>query len=385
MRLEGSRILVAPDSFKGTLSAAEAAMAMGRGVRRALPRASVRLFPLSDGGDGFIDTLIPAMGGVPEWAMVQGPLPSRRVRARWALAAKGKTALIEMAAAAGLALVPEGERNPGVTTTFGVGELINSALGREVDAILIGIGGSATNDGGTGMASALGARFLDSSGALLAGGGRSLASLAHIDTSGLDVRLGRTAVTVACDVTNVLTGPQGASRVFAPQKGADPATVEQLELALVRYAEVLRDDLGVDVADLPGSGAAGGLGAGLIAFCGAQLVSGIDLVLDATGFESALAASDLVLTGEGRIDSQTRSGKALAGVLRRAEAAHVPVAAVAGSVEGSVAEYVGEQGFVALTALTEGGEDPARAMKDAARLLEEKTRAMLCALIGKND
>jgi glycerate kinase len=293
--------------------------------------------------------------------------------------------VIEMAAAAGLALVPPGERNPGVTTTFGVGELIRRALDLGVDSILIGIGGSATNDGGAGMASALGVKFLDLSGAPLGEGGLSLAALAHIDATGLDGRLGRTAVTVACDVTNVLTGPHGASRIFGPQKGADPASVEMLDRALVRYAEVLRDDLGVDVANAPGSGAAGGLGAGLIAFCGASLVSGIDVVLDATGFDSALASSDLVLTGEGRIDSQTRSGKALAGVLRRANAAHVPVAAVAGSVEGSAAEYVGEKGFVALATLTDGVADPARAMSDAAGFLEEKTRSLLLSLMSAHD
>lgn len=385
MRLDRSRILVAPDSFKGTLTAAGAAMAMGRGVRRALPRASVRLFPVSDGGEGFVDALISAMGGMPQWTMVQGPLPSRRVRARWVLAAKGTTALIEMAAAAGLGLVPPEERNPAVTTTFGVGEMIRSALDQGVEAILLGIGGSATNDGGAGMASALGVKFLDASGALLGQGGGPLTSLAHIDATGLDVRLGRTAVTVACDVTNVLTGPQGASFVYGPQKGADRAAVELLDQALARYAEVLRNDLGIDVAEVPGSGAAGGLGAGLIAFCGASLVPGIDVVLDAAGFDGALASCDLVLTGEGRLDSQTRSGKALAGILRRAHAAHVPVAAVAGSVEGDAAEYIGERGFVAVATLTNGPRDAARAMNDAASSLEEKTRTMLLTLIDRND
>jgi len=205
VRLDSGRILVAPDSFKGTLSAAEASVAMGRGVRRALPRASVRLHPVSDGGEGFIDALIPFMGGAPHRTEVRGPLPGQKVRARWALVGKGTTAVIEMASAAGLALVPHGKRDPRVTTTFGVGELILSALKRNVGSILVGIGGSATNDGGAGMATALGVKFLDSSGAVLPPGGASLADLARIDISGLDPRLPDTAVTVA-SVTGLAAG-----------------------------------------------------------------------------------------------------------------------------------------------------------------------------------
>ncbi|HEX7573754.1 MAG TPA: glycerate kinase [Bacteroidota bacterium] len=382
MRLDRGRILVAPDSFKGTLSAAEAALAIGRGVRRALPRASVRLHPVSDGGEGFIDALIPFMGGTPVRTEVQGPLPGHRVRARWALVGKGTTAVIEMASAAGLTLVPPGKRDPRVTTTFGVGELIRSALKRNVGSILVGIGGSATNDGGAGMAAALGVKFLDSSGATLKQGGGSLADLARIDISGLDPRLAQTAITVACDVTNSLTGPDGASRIFGPQKGGDPAAVAALDRALRRYAEVLRTDLALDVETIPGSGAGGGLGAGLIAFCNARLASGIDVVLDVTGFDDALASSDLVLTGEGRIDAQTRSGKALSGILRRAQARHVPVAAVVGSFEGAEGDYVGGDGFVALAALDDGSAPPGAAMKNAARVLEERTHKMLLTLIA---
>ena len=357
-------------------------MAMGRGVRRALPRASVTLRPVSDGGEGFIDALIPFMGGTPVRTEVHGPLPGQRVRARWALVGKGTTAVIEMASAAGLTLVPPGKRDPRITTTFGVGELIRSARKRNVGSILIGIGGSATNDGGAGMASALGVEFLDSSGAPLTLGGASLVGLDRIDTKGLDSRLAQTAVTVACDVTNPLTGSDGASRIFGPQKGGAPAAVDLLDRALHRYAGVLRKDLGLDLESLPGSGAAGGLGAGLIAFCNARLSSGIDVVLDVTGFDDALGSSDLVLTGEGRIDAQTRSGKALSGILRRARARHVPVAAVAGSVEGAEADYLGEEGFVALAALDDGSAPPGGAMKSASRVLEEKTRAMLLTLIA---
>ena len=384
MPLEAGRILVAPDSFKGTLSASEAAMAMGRGVRRALPVASVRLFPVSDGGEGFIDALVPPARGTREWTEVRGPLPRQRVRARWALLAQGSTAVIEMAAASGLALVGRDERDPCVTSTFGVGELMLSALDRGAGTILVGIGGSATNDGGAGMASALGVRFLDSSGAVLPQGGSALAGLRRIDASGLDGRLAKTVVTAACDVRSPLTGPEGASRVFAPQKGAGPAEVEILECAMARYADVLRDDLGIDVVSLPGAGAAGGLGAGLAAFCGATLESGIDVVLDATGFDAALSSCDLLLTGEGRVDAQTRQGKALAGLLRRAFAARVPVACVAGSVRGPRTEYTGEKGFIALESLEDGPGGPERAMNDAARTLEEMTRSMLLTLTARN-
>ncbi len=383
MSFDRGRILVAPDSFKGTLSAGEAAMAMGRGVRRALPRASVRLFPVSDGGEGFLDALIGVIGGTPVWTDVHGPLPPERVRARWALVRKESTAVIEMASAAGLMLVPPERRDPRVTTTFGVGELLRAALDRNVGAILVGIGGSATNDGGSGMASALGVKFLDSSGSVLPPGGAALSSLARIDVSGLDRRLARTQVTVACDVASPLSGPEGASRVFAPQKGADAAAVEVLEGALRRYGEVLGELAGADIGSVPGSGAAGGLGAGLISFCGATLVPGIDVVLDATGFDGVLASSDLVLTGEGRIDSQTRSGKALAGVLRRARAAHVPVAAVAGSIEGEESTYCGEDGFAALASLVGPSTGREDAMRDAARHLEEATRIMVLSLTAR--
>jgi glycerate kinase len=235
------------------------------------------------------------------------------------------------------------------------------------------------------MASALGVEFLDSSGATLPQGGGSLADLARIDTKGLDPRLAHTKVTVACDVTNTLTGPEGASFIFGPQKGADTAAVARLDRALGHYAEVLRADLGLDVENIPGSGAAGGLGAGLIAFCNARLASGIDVVLNATGFDSALASCDLVLTGEGRIDVQTRSGKALSGILRRARAAHVPVAAVAGSIDGEEGEYVGEEGFIALAALEDGSTTAGDAMKNAARILEERTRALVLTLIERSE
>ncbi len=382
VRLARGRILVAPDSFKGTLTAADAALAMGRGVRRALPRASVMLRPVSDGGEGFIDALIPFMGGSPAWTEVHGPLPGQKVRARWALVGKGTTAVIEMASAAGLALVPPGRRDPCLTTTFGVGELILSALKRNVGSILIGIGGSATNDGGAGMAAALGVKFLDPSGAELPPGGDALADLARIDTAGLDPRLAQTAVTVACDVTNPLTGSEGASFIFGPQKGGDPARVARLDRALRRYAELIRSDLGLEIEAVPGSGAAGGLGAGLIAFCNARLTSGIDVVLDVTGFDDVLASSDLVLTGEGRIDAQTRSGKALSGILRRARTRHVPVAAVAGSVEGPESAYVGGEGFIALAALGDGSAPGSSAVRNASRLLEEKTRALVHTLIA---
>jgi glycerate kinase len=378
--LDRARILVAPDSFKGTLSAPEAALAMGKGIRRALPGASVRVFPVSDGGEGFIDALLPAMRGTIMRAEVHGPLPEQRVRSRWALVSKGETAVIETASAAGLSLVPPGRRDPCVATTFGVGELMRSALEKSVSGMLIGLGGSATNDGGAGMASALGVEFLDANGVRLAPGGASLAKLAHIDAGRIDPRIAKTKITAACDVTNPLSGPGGASRVFGPQKGGDPAAVERLEEALRRFAEILRADLGIDIETVPGSGAAGGLAGGLMAFCGARIASGIDIVLEATGFDGALSASDLVVTGEGKIDSQTRSGKALSGILRHARAARVPVAAVAGTIEGPRESFRGEDGFAALCSLDDGMSAPGESPESAPRALEERTRTLMLTL-----
>ncbi len=376
------RILVAPDSFKGSLSAAGAAAAMAEGIRRVDARIDVTILPVSDGGEGLVAILTPALGGIVVTASVQGPLPGQFVTARWGHVAGTSTAVVEMAEAAGLGLVPVNRRDPRVTTTYGVGQLIEAALDRNVREIIVGIGGSATNDGGAGMASALGAEFLDASGKTLPPGGAALARLARISTEHLDMRLRSVRVTAACDVTNPLTGTDGASRVYGPQKGANPEIVEELEAALCTYASVLRTGIGCDVAGIPGSGAAGGLGAGLLAFCDADLRPGIDIVMDATGFDRALSNADIVITGEGRMDLQTRSGKGPSGVLARARRAGVPVVAVVGSFEGARSDYVRKDGFDDMITLVDDRTDRTQAMARAGELVAERTVELLKRLRG---
>jgi glycerate kinase len=277
-------VVVAPDSFKGSLSAVEAAAAMERGVRAAWPDARVVKIPIADGGEGTVEAMVSATGGRYETRTVRGPL-GRPVEARWGVLGDGRTAVVEMAAASGLTLVPEGRRDPRVATTHGTGQLIRAALDAGFRHIVVGIGGSATNDGGSGMARALGVRFLDGRGHPLPEGGAALLRVDSIDLSGIDPRLAGTELLVACDVDNPLTGPQGASAVYGPQKGATPAVVLELDAALERYAEVARKATGRDVARLPGAGAAGGLGAGLLFFTPARLVPGVDLVLDSARLE----------------------------------------------------------------------------------------------------
>lgn len=357
------KIVVCPDSFKECAPAATVAAAIARGCRTACPAAEVVELPLADGGEGTVAALVAATGGEYASCEVTGPLGTP-VTARYGLLGDGVTAVLEMAAASGLELVPPARRDPRVTTTRGTGELVRDALDRGAKRLLLGIGGSATNDGGAGLATALGARLVGHDGHELADGGLALADLARIDSSGLDSRLADVEVRVACDVDNPLLGRRGASAVYGPQKGATPEMVAQLDAALTHYADVVARDLGQDVRDLPGAGAAGGLGAGLVAFCGATLASGIDLMLDAVGFEQHLAAADLVLTGEGRLDEQTLQGKTISGVLRRARAAGVPVVALAGAVTGDPAAYR-EPGLLAAFGITQRPVDLATAFAEA--------------------
>jgi glycerate kinase len=286
-----------------------------------------------------------------------------------------------MAEAAGLSLVPEDLHNPRITTTYGVGQLITMALDCGARMLLIGIGGSATNDGGTGMAQALGVRFLDAAGNPLPPGGAALLHLADIDVRGIDPRIHDTSVVVACDVRNPLTGPEGASAIFGPQKGASDGDVVLLDAALTTYQELVQDLLHIDIQQIPGSGAAGGLGAGLVAFCGATLRSGIDLVLDQTGFDAALADADLVLTGEGRIDVQTKYGKVLSGVLARAHRAGIPVTAVVGDIGGVRSDFMGREGFLDLASLVDERTSARDAIAHAPRLIRDKTADLIARLI----
>ncbi|HSP54729.1 MAG TPA: glycerate kinase [Dehalococcoidia bacterium] len=324
------RIVVAPQEFKGTLTAAHAAEAIAKGVRRAVPEATIDQAPLSDGGPGLVDAVLASRPGRRVRSRVQDPL-GRPLRACWALLDEG-TAVIEMAAAAGLVLLPEAERDPRITSTYGVGQLIGEAVSSGARRIVVGVGGSATNDGGAGMAAALGARLLDADGNELPPGGAALIQLARIDISGLDARLHGMEVIAATDVRNPLCGPEGASAVYGPQKGASPDVVRELDSALEHYSRVLARDLGVHVRDLPGAGAAGGLGSGLIAFLGADVRSGFDIVAEVTSLRERLRNADLLVTGEGRLDRQTAYGKTVARAAAMAREEGVPTLVVAGSL-----------------------------------------------------
>jgi glycerate 2-kinase len=325
------RVLVAPDKFRGTLSAAEAAEAVADGWRRSVPHAEVDRAPMADGGEGTLDALLAGLGGETFVESVTGPL-GEPVRASHAVVRSpdGPLGVVEMARASGLALVRESRRDPRWTTTRGTGELVLAAARRGVRRIMVCIGGSATNDAGAGMAQALGVRLLDAEGREVGPGGASLLRLARIDATGLDPAVARAEFVVATDVDNPLTGPFGASVVYGPQKGATPEDVALLDRALAHYAALLHRDLGIDVRDVPGTGAAGGIGASLIAFLGARLRPGVDIVMEAVGLEARLAGSDVVVTGEGKFDGQSLRGKTVAGVLRAARTAGVPAVVLCG-------------------------------------------------------
>ena len=364
------RIVVAPQAFKESLSAREAAEAIARGVRRALPSAETVLLPVADGGDDTLETLVETTGGRYQEAQVTGPT-GEQVRARWGVLGDGVTAVVEAAQACGMARIPRHyPRDPSHTTTRGVGELLRHALDRGHRSIIVGVGGSATNDGGAGMAQAVGIRLLDRSGRELGPGGAALAALECIDASGRDPRIAGTTVTVAVDVSNPLCGPQGAAATYGPQKGATPEVVELLDEALARMADVVRGDLGLDVRDLPGAGAAGGMGAGLVAFLGAELRPGADLVCDAVDLERHLEGADLVVVGEGRLDWQTAFNKAPFAVARRAQRYGVPVLAMVGAL-GAGHEHLAEHGLGRVRAISPPGMVLEEAMAAAAVLLEE--------------
>jgi len=343
------KIVIAPDSFKESLSAPEAAAAIEAGFREIFPRDDYVSLPLADGGEGTVVALVAATGGRIMPLTVTGPL-GEAVPAFYGLSGDGRTAMVEMAAASGLALVPPQLRNPLVTTSYGTGELLRAALAAGVGKIIVGIGGSATNDGGAGMLQALGVRLLDGDGREVGPGGGALARLEAIDASGCDPRLQAVAIEVACDVTNPLLGDNGASAVYGPQKGATPAMVALLDDNLARFARLLRRDLGKDVTMTPGAGAAGGMGAALLAM-GGVLRPGIDIVMAAVGLEEALREADLVITGEGRIDGQTVSGKVPLGVARLAGRCGKPVIAIGGCL-GEGAGAVHGHGIAAVFSAT---------------------------------
>jgi glycerate kinase len=334
------KIVIAPDSYKESLSALEVATQIEAGFREIFPEACYVKLPIADGGEGTVEAMVAATNGEIIEVDVTGPLGDP-IHSFYGISGDRQQAFIEMAAASGLEQVAPELRNPMNTTSWGTGELIRYALDSGVQSILIGIGGSATNDGGIGMVQALGARLLDSDGEPLGLGGREVARLASIDISGLDKRLKACCIEVACDVTNLLTGKEGASAVFGPQKGATPEMVTKLDQALEHYAKIISRDLDIDVMTLSGGGAAGGMGAALFAFCGAQLQQGIEIVTRALKLDELVRDADLVITGEGRIDSQSIHGKVPIGVAKVAKRYNIPVIGIAGSLTPDVAVVYG--------------------------------------------
>ena len=382
-------IVAAPDKFKGSLTAEEAADAIERGVHRVWPPARVVKAPMADGGEGTLRALVRATGGRIYHRRVMGPLGSP-VRAAFGVLGDGRTAVIEMAEASGYRLVPVARRNPLVTTTYGTGELIVAALGRGCRRLIVGIGGSATNDGGAGMAQALGVRLLDARGRELPRGigGGALGRVARVDFQNSEIRNQKLEVLVASDVSNPLVGPRGASAVFGPQKGATPAMVRQLDANLRHWAKVIAE-CGMRHAEcktlttFPGGGAAGGLGAGLRAFLGARFRPGVEIVIEHARLAEKLRGADLVITGEGRLDRSTLDGKAPLGVARLARKLGVPVIAIGGCMEPGVEAAFRHAGFAAALPLMTGPISLDEAMKRAGGLLEMTTaRAMALAGIG---
>jgi len=346
------KVAIAPDSFKGVMTGMEAAACVEKGLKRALSGVACRKIPMADGGEGTVQAIVDATGGKFVKRTVSDPL-GRRVKATFGLSGDGKTAVMEMAEASGLALLKPRERNPMKTSTYGTGEMMKHALKLGVRKILIGIGGSATNDCGTGMAQALGVKFLDARGKKLDGCGSNLGKIAKIDTSGLDPRLKHVHVEVACDVDNPLSGRHGAAQVYGPQKGASPTMVKQLDAGLRSLADVIKRDVGISILNVPGSGAAGGLGGGLMAFVNGQLRPGVDIVIDSVKLARRIKGCDLVITGEGRMDHQTAFGKTPAGVARVAKEQGLPVVAICGCL-GKDPQVVHTIGIDAFFAAQEG-------------------------------
>lgn len=366
------KVVIAPDSFKESLSALEVAEAIERGFRQIFPQVQYVKLPMADGGEGTVDSMVAATGGEIVRVTVTGPL-GQPVQAFYGLLGEGETAVIEMAAASGLHLAPKAQRDPRMTTSYGTGELIKTALDRGVKTIILGIGGSATNDGGAGMMQALGARLLDDNRQALPPGGAALAQLAYIDLSGVDPRLQQVSITAACDVDNPLCGANGASAVFGPQKGATPEMVTQLDAALRHYGTLLEQATGREVINAPGAGAAGGMGAALLGMLNARLRPGIEIVIETLQLEEALRDADLVITGEGRLDSQSIHGKTPIGVARVAKRFGLPVIGIVGSLSKDY-QVVHQHGIDAAFSVLDRVVSLEEALAEAADNLEVTAR-----------
>lgn len=376
------RIIIAPDSFKGSLSSAEICDIIEQGIREVFSDAVVIKMPVADGGEGTVEAIRAATQCEIVTETVTAPL-GNKVKAGYAILSDG-TAFIEMAAASGLLLTESGKRDPLKATTYGTGELIRSALDHGCRKIVIGLGGSATNDGGVGMAQALGYRFTDAQGLELGFGGGELSRLKTIDASSRDRRIDECEIVAACDVRNPLCGKTGASAVYGPQKGASPEMVGILDNNLMHMARLIRETLGTDIAEKPGAGAAGGLGGGLMAFCGAKMAGGIDILLDLLEFDQKLSDSDLVITGEGRMDFQTAFGKVPVGIARRAKRQNKPVIAFTGEI-GAGANELYALGIDAMMSIENKPMGLEEAMGSAEALLKDAAaRAMRLIGIGKH-
>ena len=367
-------ILIAPDSFKDCLSAREVASALSRGILKIYPDAVCTLVPMADGGEGTVESVIDATDGKRINLKVMDPL-MREVSSFYGLTGDGETAVIEMAAASGIELLSNDERDPWITSTFGTGQLIRDALNRGVKKIMLGIGGSATNDCGAGMAEALGVTFSGKFGPMSVQGGGALGEVEGIHMEGLDPRLAGTEIVVACDVDNPLAGPQGASAVYGPQKGADGAMVEKLDRNLLHFADLIGAQLGKEVKEVAGAGAAGGLGAGLMAFLDAHLVKGFDMIAGVVGLNELISEADLVITGEGKMDKQTRFGKTPYGVAQMANEQGKPVIGVAGTLQED-ASALYELGFDLLMPIQEKPGDLEYSLKNGEELLERTGERM---------
>lgn len=387
--MKNMQILIAPDSYKGSLSSTQVANAMEKGLVRVFEGASIHKIPIADGGEGTVEAMVCATGGRVFQSWVRGP-DGAAVQSVWGVLGDGQTAVIEMAAASGLSLVLETKRNPRVTSSFGVGQLIRVAMDRGYMKIILGLGGSATNDGGAGMAEALGFRFMNKAGESLPPGGAALKNLHRIDLSQVDPRLKMTQITVACDVDNPLYGPNGASVIYGPQKGATPEMISELDSALMNFAKIAFATTGRDVANIPGAGAAGGMGAGLLFFTDAVLKPGVQVVLEATGMENLVREADLIVTGEGRTDSQTSFGKAPSGVGELAKKYDKVAICLSGSL-GEGAENILRNGIHAIASIAPGPISLEDCLSQAEKLIEKAAfrsglmlRAGMTLSIGAN-
>lgn len=369
------KIVIAPDSYKGSLTAMEVADSIEKGILKVVNDPIIEKIPMADGGEGTVQSLVDSTGGKIIYKSVKGPV-LKDVNAFYGILGDGKTAIIEMAAASGLPLISKEERDPMKTTSYGTGQLIKDAMDKGCTNIIIGLGGSATNDGGIGMAKALGVKFLDINGEDIGHSGGSLCKLHSIDMSSIDSRIGKCTVTAACDVDNPLCGREGASHVFGPQKGADGDMVKILDKNLAHYANIIKNNLNMDIVNIPGSGAAGGLGAGVMVFLNSNLKRGIDIVIDITKLDEKIKDADLIFTGEGMIDFQTAFGKTPFGVAKVADKYGIPVLAIAGGI-GKNAETLYNKGFESIFSIVDKPMSLEDAMKNGKMLIEKTSERIM--------